>query len=130
MAQRALGALGLARKAGRAVSGAAKVEASIRSGEASCALHAVDGADDGLRKMRQAARATVHLGGPEIPVYRLFDAEQLGLALGTGSVIHAAVLGRSAGQAAFERIAALALYRQGPEEHDRTADEAALKETE
>ena len=130
LTERALGAIGLARKAGKAVSGATKVEATIRSGEASCVVHATDGAEDGLRKMQQATRATVHLGGPEIPVYRLFDAEQLGLALGMGSVIHAAVLGHPAGQAAFERIAALALYRQGSAEHEGTADEAALKELE
>ncbi|RLQ89309.1 RNA-binding protein [Notoacmeibacter ruber] len=127
---RALGALGLARKAGRAVAGASKTEAKIRSGEAFCVLHAKDGATDGLRKMEQAARATLHLGGPHVPIYRLFDAEQLGLALGAGSVIHAAVLGHPAGQAAFERIAALALYREGPTEHEGTADEAATKETE
>ncbi|OXT01838.1 DNA-binding protein [Notoacmeibacter marinus] len=130
LAERALGALGLARKSGRAVIGAAKVDAKIRSGEAACVLHATDGAQDGLRKVEQAATATRHLGGPDIPVYRLFDAEQLGLALGAGSVIHAAVLGHPAGQAAFERVLALALYRQGPAEHEGTADEAAMKDTE
>lgn len=130
LTERALGAVGLARKAGRVAVGATKAEASVRSGEALCALHASDGAADGLRKIGQASRATRFLGGPDIKVYRLFDAEQLGLALGMGSVIHAAVLGHAAGQAAFERIAALALYREGPVEHEGTADEAAMKDTE
>jgi ribosomal protein L7Ae-like RNA K-turn-binding protein len=80
--QNALGALGLARKAARLRLGAAKVEASVRSGEALAVLHALEAQPDGVRKITQARRATVHLGGPVIDAYKLFSEAELGLALG------------------------------------------------
>src|SRR5690606_12143379 len=61
LARAVLGSLGLARKAGQVALGAAKVEAAVRSGEASFVLHAVEAAGDGVRKIAQARRATVHL---------------------------------------------------------------------
>src|SRR5690606_36243660 len=67
LATGALGALGLARKAGVMALGATKVESAVRSGEALAVLAALDGSPDGVRKIDQARRATVHLGGPDIP---------------------------------------------------------------
>src|SRR5690606_33220258 len=67
LAKAVLGALGLARKAGHVVLGAAKVDSAVRSGRALMVLHATDGSADGVRKIGQARRATVHLGGPHIP---------------------------------------------------------------
>jgi predicted RNA-binding protein YlxR (DUF448 family) len=109
----ALGALGLARKAGQVALGAAKVESAVRSGEASLVLHAVEAADDGVRKIAQARRATVHLGGPAIPAWKLFSQAELGLALGGTNVIHAAVLAGDAGRAVEKRMVALDRYRGG-----------------
>jgi ribosomal protein L7Ae-like RNA K-turn-binding protein len=113
LARAMLGSLGLARKAGRVALGAAKVEAAVRSGEALFVLHAVEAADDGVRKIAQARRATVHLGGPAIPAYKLFSLAELGLALGGTNVIHAAVLAGDAGKAALKRMVALDRYRGG-----------------
>jgi ribosomal protein L7Ae-like RNA K-turn-binding protein len=107
------GALGLARKAGQVVLGAAKVEAAVRSGKASLVLHAVEAAEDGVRKIAQARRATVHLGGPAIPAYKLFSQAELGLAFGATNVIHAAVLAGDAGKAVGKRMVALDRYRGG-----------------
>ena len=107
------GALGLARKAGQVVLGAAKVEAAVRSGKASLVLHAVEAAEDGVRKIAQARRATVHLGGPAIPAYKLFSQAELGLAFGATNVIHAAVLAGDAGKAVVKRMVALNRYRGG-----------------
>ncbi len=103
----ALGRLGLARKAGEAVTGFAKVEGAIGSGRVAALLTASDGAEDGRRKMLAALRRRY---GPEapVPVIRAFCAEELGLALGQPHVIHAAVLQGPAGRnfaAAAERIA-------------------------
>ncbi|MGB3830404.1 MAG: RNA-binding protein [Mesorhizobium sp.] len=109
----ALGSLGLARKAGAVAMGAAKVEAAVRSGKAVLVLHAVEGAEDGVRKITQARRATVHLGGPAIPAYKLFAEAELGLALGGTNVIHAAVLASDAGRAVLKRMVALDRYRGG-----------------
>jgi predicted RNA-binding protein YlxR (DUF448 family) len=113
MARAALGALGLARKAGAVAMGAAKVEAAVRSGKAVMVLHAREGAEDGIRKISQARRATVHLGGPAIPAYKLFSEAELGLALGGTNVIHAAVLATDAGRAVLKRMVALDRYRGG-----------------
>ena len=51
LARSALGALGLARKAGAVALGAAKVEAAVRSGAALFVLHAPEASDDGVRKI-------------------------------------------------------------------------------
>ncbi|MYZ47438.1 RNA-binding protein [Propylenella binzhouense] len=103
----ALGRLGLARKAGEAVTGFAKVEATIESGRAAALVIAADAAEDGRRKMEAALRRRSG-SVATIPVIRVFCAEDLSLALGRPHVIHAAVLHGPAGRnfaAAAERIA-------------------------
>jgi len=115
--QNALGSIGLARKAGALATGAAKVEAAVRSGEALAVLHALEAQPDGVRKITQARRATVHLGGPGIDAYKLFSESELGLALGALSVIHAALLAEDAGKAALKRVVALDRYRGGSPEN-------------
>jgi predicted RNA-binding protein YlxR (DUF448 family) len=113
LAQRALGALGLARKAGAIALGAAKIESKVRSGEALAVLHAVEASDDGVRKIANARRAVVHEGGPRMAAYKLFREAEMGLALGGTNVIHAAVLAGDAGKAALKRVVALDRYRGG-----------------
>lgn len=113
LAKSALGALGLARKAGAVALGATKVEASVRSGAALLVMHAAEASEDGLRKITQARRATAYAGGPQIAAYKLFSQAELGLALGGTNVIHAAVLGGDAGKAVQKRMMALDRYRGG-----------------
>lgn len=113
LAKAALGALGLARKAGHVLLGATQVEGAVRSGKALAVLHAGEASGDGVRKITQARRATVHLEGPAIPAYKLFSERELGLALGGTNVIHAAVLATDAGRAALKRMVALDRYRGG-----------------
>ena len=131
----ALGAVGLARKAGAVALGAAKVDNAVRSGEALLVLHATDASHDGVRKITQARRATAHLGGPEIHAYKLFSEADLSLALGGTNVIHAAVLAQEAGKAAEKRLVALDRYRGGsPEDQAMFAaiadDETAAEDME
>ncbi|MEQ1954085.1 RNA-binding protein [Mesorhizobium sp. CN2-181] len=135
MVKSALGAVGLARKAGAVALGAAKVDNAVRSGEALCVLHATDASQDGVRKITQARRATAHLGGPEIHAYKLFSEAELSLALGGTNVIHAAVLAEEAGKAAEKRLMALDRYRGGsPEDQAMFAaiaeDETAAEDME
>ena len=113
LARSALGALGLARKAGAVALGATKVESAVRSGHALLVLHAREASEDGLRKITQARRATAYAGGPEIYAYKLFSETDLSLALGGTNVIHAAVLAEDAGRAAQKRMVALDRYRGG-----------------
>lgn len=107
----ALGALGLARKAGSLALGAVKVEAAIRSGSALAALHATDASPDGVRKIDQARKAVVYAGGPKIAAFKPFSQAEMSLALGGTNVIHAGLLDRPAGKAALRRIIALDRYR-------------------
>lgn len=107
----ALGALGLARKAGAVALGAGKVEASVRSGKAIAVLHALEASQDGVRKMAAARKSAFHLGGRDVPAYKLFSEAEMSLALGATNVIHAAVLGQGPGEAAARRVEALARYR-------------------
>jgi predicted RNA-binding protein YlxR (DUF448 family)/ribosomal protein L30E len=113
LARATIGILGLARKAGAVVLGAAKVESTVRSGKALLVLHATEASEDGVRKITQARRATAYAGGPEIYAYKLFSETELSLALGATNVIHAAVLAQDAGQAVLKRMVALDRYRGG-----------------
>ncbi|MCE2986863.1 MAG: RNA-binding protein [Phenylobacterium sp.] len=86
--RRLLDSLGLARRAGELVFGFEKVLAAISSGRAGWLIEALDGAEDGRRKILGAARrAAAHprLAG-------LWTGEELSLALGGENVIHTAFL--------------------------------------
>ncbi|KQT84175.1 RNA-binding protein [Aurantimonas sp. Leaf443] len=106
-----LGSMGLARKARQLVTGATRVESALRSGEALALIASRDGSADGVRKMESVRRTAASALGIEIPAYRPFSTDELGLALGGGNVIHAAILAGDAGLAAAKRLSALARYR-------------------
>jgi predicted RNA-binding protein YlxR (DUF448 family) len=91
--KRLLDGLGLAKRAGHLISGFEKVSSSLNAGKAAWLIEAADGAADGRRKILNVARKS-----PRPPqVFGLFDAEELGLALGAENVIHTAFLaGRGA----------------------------------
>jgi uncharacterized protein len=124
------GTLGLARKAGQIALGSAKVESTIRKGEAILIMHATDGAVDGIRKLDQARKAVAMTGGPDIPALKLLTSDEMDLALGGGNVIHAAVLKGSAGDNLAKKAFALARYRGLIEERQAHHDGGAAKETE
>ena len=109
---RALDALGFARKAGECVAGSGKVDSRIRNDKALALLHATDGADDGLRKLRQAIFSATGLEDG-IPVFRTFTADQMSLALGANHVIHAAMTTGGAAKNALSRIRQLELNCDG-----------------
>jgi predicted RNA-binding protein YlxR (DUF448 family) len=125
IARAAMGALGLARKAGSIVLGAVKVEDAVRKGTALVVLHANEASEDGVRRIASARRATVHAGGPDIPAYKLFSEADLGLAFGGTNVIHAAVLAEGAGRAVLKRVVALDRFRGGSPEEDLEVAAAA-----
>lgn len=111
LSRAALGALGLARKAGDVVLGATRVEAAVRVGDVSAVLHAFEASPDGLRKIDNARKAASHAGGFEIAAFKLFSESEMSLAMGGTNVIHAALLARPAGNAALKRLVALREYR-------------------
>jgi hypothetical protein len=90
---RLLSGLGLARKAGELRTGFEKVLADVLADRVAVWIEAADGASDGRRKLRAAARKVSR--PPRL--VGLFTCEDLSLALGTENVIHTAFLaGRGA----------------------------------
>ena len=122
------GTLGLARKAGLVALGSAKIDAAIRKGEPILVLHALDAAEDGVRKLDQARKAVAMAGGPVIPALKLLPGVEMDLALGGGNVIHAAVLKGPAGESLLKKALQLARYR-GLDVND-LAQTGAPKDTE
>lgn len=116
LSEDALRSYAMARKAGQMCHGFSQVEPAIRSGAALAVLHALEAAPDGVRKLDQARRATVHLGGPEIEAFHLFSVGQMDLAFAGGNVIHAAILDGGAGNGALRRTNRLHRYRGGTEQ--------------
>ncbi len=108
-----LDALAVARKAGEAVSGHAKVAAAVESGAAVAYLHACDAAHEGMRQMLAAIRRSDNASGGNIVVIGAFAAAQLDLALGRPNVVHAALLAGRAGDTVLARWRALARFRMG-----------------
>lgn len=111
IARKALGQLGLARKAGAVVTGATQVDKSVRSGNAVAVLHDPSAAADGVRKIEQARTFVREMDGPEIPAFKSFREGEMDLALGAGNVIHAAVLDGQPGQAALRQLVFLDRFR-------------------
>lgn len=80
----ALSYISLAKKAGDAVAGAAKVEEMMAAGRARLAIHAREAAQNGRQKIDS-------LSGPGVETIGFFTSTELDLAFGRANVIHAAV---------------------------------------
>jgi predicted RNA-binding protein YlxR (DUF448 family) len=109
----ALEALSLANKAGRIVTGNAKVESAILAGKAMALFHSADGSRDGKRKLDGLSRRIEAEGGGKVPSFTLFTGSQLDLALGRPNVVHAALLASPASGGFLERSLRLKRWRDG-----------------
>lgn len=109
----ALEALSLANKAGRIVTGNAKVESAIVSGKAAAIFHSSDGAADGKRKLDALLRGIDAERGVKTPTFTLFTGSQMDLALGRPNVVHAALLASPASGGFLERSLRLKRWRDG-----------------
>lgn len=109
----ALEALSLANKAGRIVTGNAKVESAILAGKARAVFHSSDGAADGKRKLDGLLRRIEAEGGAKTPTLSLFTGSQMDLALGRPNVVHAALLASPASGGFLERSLRLKRWRDG-----------------
>lgn len=94
---RALNLLGLARRAGTLALGFDAARLALKAGRPAWRIEASDGAADGRGKLD---RLTAAAWG-DVPVAACFSAEQLGTALGRGSIVHG-VLSNGAQSAAFD----------------------------
>ncbi len=109
----ALEALSLANKAGRIVTGNAKVESAILAGKALAIFHSSDGSADGKRKLDGLLRRMEAEGGTKTPSLSLFTGSQMDLALGRPNVVHAALLAGPASGGFLERSLRLKRWRDG-----------------
>lgn len=82
---RALSLLGLARRAGDLALGFDASKLALKAGKPAWRIEASDGALDGRGKLDRLCEAA----WGNVPVAACFSAEQLGLALGRGPVVHA-----------------------------------------
>lgn len=90
--RRCLDIIGLARRAGDAVSGFEKTKSWLTKGRARLLLEAVDSDGEGARKLR----ALAGVAKDELPLVKLFTAAELGQAFGRNAAVHAALAGRLA----------------------------------
>jgi predicted RNA-binding protein YlxR (DUF448 family) len=103
LVQRCTEFLGLARRAGQAVSGFVKVKGWLREGRAAILLAASDGSNVGRRKLRQSAG--------NFPEVCLLRSAELGVAFGREETVHAALAPGGLAEIFLETAARLAGFR-------------------
>jgi predicted RNA-binding protein YlxR (DUF448 family) len=112
LVRRAIDLIGLARRAGLAVCGFAKVEAALNAGRAAVLVAAADGSADGRGKLR--ARA------PGLPLAEALTAAELGAAFGRESAVHAVLQAGSLAQTFLAVAGRLAGFRGMPASESNT----------
>lgn len=101
-------ALGLAYKSGAVAAGFAKAEALLSRGRALALIEARDAGPHGAAKLR--ARAAM----AGVPVLTLLTSEEIGLALGRGNMVHAALGTERLARRVLEEAGRLAGFRLEP----------------
>lgn len=81
----------LANKAGLAIAGFEKVFAALDKGAVAVVLHGTDAAADGCSKIDRKFKAIQGSRGVLAPIVQVLTIEQMSLAIGRGSVVHAAL---------------------------------------
>ena len=109
LADAALSALSLARKAGTAVAGFAKVEAALGRHEVVALIHAREAGPDGVGKLAAVVRRSNMEG--KLEVLRDFCGADLDLAFGRPNVIHAALLAGPASDNLLARVGEWRAFR-------------------
>ena len=105
--------LALANKAGLVITGFGKVATALEKGEARVLIEAINGGEDGRRKIGQCARRGEAATGIAPKIVTIFTSSQLDLALGRTNVIHAALATGGPSEAFLSRCVRLTLYRGG-----------------
>ncbi len=115
LARDALQSLSFANKAGLVVTGFGKVEAAMAASPPPAVwIEASDGAEDGRRKLHQAALRRHGPRADAIPRADCFASDDLALALGRELVIHAALKPGAAAGAFLDRWRRLVHFRTSP----------------
>jgi predicted RNA-binding protein YlxR (DUF448 family) len=109
----ALELLSMCRKAGVLVSGHARIDKALRTGEIALVLHAAEAAEDGMRKLAQGARFCEAMGGEDVAIRQVFSVAAMSLALGMENAMHAAVAHGPLASRVLAAIDRLERYRAG-----------------
>ena len=104
MVRRCLDLLGLARRAGEAVAGFEKATAWLREGKGGVILQARDGATDGREKIKALA--------PGLATVDLFEARELGGALGQDRCVHVVMAEGRLAESLMTEAGRLMAFRQ------------------
>ncbi|RUP00090.1 RNA-binding protein [Hyphomicrobium sp.] len=109
--KRTTGALSLANKAGLAVAGFEKVFAALEKGPVRVVLHGADAAADGRSKIDRKYKAIQADRGQPAAIVDVLTIAQMSLAIGRGSVVHAALTPGGLSDRFLEEAERLARYR-------------------
>ncbi|MBC7950697.1 MAG: RNA-binding protein [Rhodospirillaceae bacterium] len=112
--RRCLDILGLARRAGHAVTGFEKVKAELKAGRVMALVEARDAAEDGKGKLRALARGVTGENAGDsggLPVVELFDAVELGTPFGRDQAVHVALAPGGLARRLIEEAGLLAGFR-------------------
>lgn len=126
--KRVTGALSLANKAGLAVAGFEKVFAALEKGPVRAILHGADAAADGCSKIDRKYKAIQADRGLPAAIVNVLTIDQMSLAIGRGSVVHAALIPGGLADRFLEEAERLRRYRHSaieavPETSSGAADE-------
>lgn len=117
--RRALDTLALANKAGLVILGFEKIDQALggqKAGAAPAALvHGCDAANDGQGKLSRKFEAIQRTNAVAAPICRVFTIEQLSLAFGRPSVVHAGLLPGGLTDRFLRDVERLMRYRASPD---------------
>ncbi len=115
--QSALDALSIARKAGLAVFGFAKVETALARAPVVALLRALDASAEGGRKLAAVLAGRGDARAGTVNVVEAFTSAQLDLAFGRPNVVHAALLAGRASESFLARWRILESFRADDPDH-------------
>jgi hypothetical protein len=130
LADRAQQALSLANKAGLVATGFEQVDALIESGGAALLIHARDASAGGKERLDRKYAAVRGAKGQEFRILGGLDSQQLSLALGRASVVHAALKPGGAAEKFASEAGRLERYRSETRSAAAACRSAACPETE
>jgi predicted RNA-binding protein YlxR (DUF448 family) len=116
MVKRLSGTLSLANKAGLAVSGFEKVSAALDKGPVAVVLHGTEASMDGRSKIDRKFKAIQGSRGLAAPIVDVLTVDQMSLAIGRGSVVHAALTPGGLSDRFLEEAERLMRYRSSATE--------------
>lgn len=112
--RRVANALSLANKAGLVVAGFQQVESALEKGAVAVVLHGSDAAADGKGKLDRKFKAIQGSLGRTAPLLELLSIEEMSLAMGRPSVVHAALIPGGLTERLLREAERLSRYRTSP----------------